>query len=340
MAEGKRDGTYYAEKGITYTESFIQNSRDMKLCTTSWVPFGAEPKAVICLCHGYGVDCSTYWPEVGEKLALGGYAVHGIDYEGHGLSDGLHAFLRDMNALVDDCVAHYTGIREKEEYRGKAKFLFGESMGGAVALLIHRKEPHAWHGAVLLAPMCKISKEMKPPGIVILVLKGLSLLVPSAKLVPSKDIYEIGFKDPAKRAAITANPKTYKGKPRLATALTLLRASEEVERTLAEVSLPLLLLHGDADIVTDPGITEELYHKAASSDKEFKRYDGMWHGLLEGEPDDNVALDIFEWLDARCTVHAGAGEAAAGVAASATPVQEGGAADGNGDDATKLPSAL
>ena len=29
-------------------------------------------------------------------------------------------------------------------------------MGGAVALLLHKKDPTFWHGAVLVAPMCKV----------------------------------------------------------------------------------------------------------------------------------------------------------------------------------------
>jgi pimeloyl-ACP methyl ester carboxylesterase len=48
------------------------------------------------------------------------------------------------------------------EYPGKASFLLGESMGGAVCLLIHRREPEAWHGAVLLAPMCKVRHRNDP----------------------------------------------------------------------------------------------------------------------------------------------------------------------------------
>jgi len=30
-------------------------------------------------------------------------------------------------------------------------------MGGAVALLLHMKDPAFWDGAVLVAPMCKVS---------------------------------------------------------------------------------------------------------------------------------------------------------------------------------------
>lgn len=29
-------------------------------------------------------------------------------------------------------------------------------MGGAVLLLLHRKEPSFWDGAILVAPMCKV----------------------------------------------------------------------------------------------------------------------------------------------------------------------------------------
>lgn len=47
-------------------------------------------------------------------------------------------------------------LTEREEYKNKPRFLYGESMGGALVLHIHRKEPEAWSGAVLQAPMCKV----------------------------------------------------------------------------------------------------------------------------------------------------------------------------------------
>jgi alpha-beta hydrolase superfamily lysophospholipase len=50
---------------------------------------------------------------------------------------------------------------ELGEYRNKSRFLYGESMGGAVALLLHRKDPAFWDGAVLVAPMCKVPSSMQ-----------------------------------------------------------------------------------------------------------------------------------------------------------------------------------
>jgi hypothetical protein len=66
--------------------------------------------------------------------------------------------------------------------------------------------------------------------------------------------------------------------------------------------MPFLVLHGEADTVTDPEVSRALYEGAASTDKTFKLYPGMWHGLTAGEPDENVELvfsDILAWLDQR-----------------------------------------
>lgn len=65
--------------------------------------------------------------------------------------------------------------------------------------------------------------------------------------------------------------------------------------------MPLLILHGKADVVTDPSISKALYEKASSRDKKLILYDDAYHSLLEGESDDmilKVLGDIISWLDA------------------------------------------
>lgn len=51
---------------------------------------------------------------------------------------------------------HYNSGRS--EVRGLPFFIMGESMGGAVTLKIHLKEPYKWDGVILVAPMCKVIK--------------------------------------------------------------------------------------------------------------------------------------------------------------------------------------
>lgn len=69
---------------------------------------------------------------------------------------------------------------------------------------------------------------------------------------------------------------------------------------LLQVTLPLLILHGEDDSVTDPSVSKELYKRARSSDKNIIIYKDAYHSLLEGEPDDmiiRVLTDIISWLD-------------------------------------------
>ncbi len=61
-----------------------------------------------------------------------------------------------------------------------------------------------------------------------------------------------------------------------------------------------MILHGEADIVTDPSVSKALYEKASSSDKKLNLYKDAYHSLLEGEPDEiiiQVFNDILSWLD-------------------------------------------
>ncbi|GER34705.1 alpha/beta-Hydrolases superfamily protein [Striga asiatica] len=154
---------------------------------------------------GYGMECSNFMKGVGVKLASHGYAVFGIDYEGHGRSQGSRCYIKRFDNIVNDCNEYFKSVCAQEEYRGKKKFLYGESMGGAVALLTHKKEPGFWDGAILVAPMCKISEKVKPHPVVISLLTSVEDVIPKWKIVPTKDVIDSAFKDPVKREE--ANPE-------------------------------------------------------------------------------------------------------------------------------------
>ncbi|KAL5986100.1 hypothetical protein ACLOJK_028090 [Asimina triloba] len=251
---------------------------------------------------GYAMECSISMKDTGIRLAKAGYAVHGIDYEGHGKSSGLQGYVPSFDDVVNDCSDYFTNICEKKENKKKLRYLLGESMGGAVALLIHQRQPKFWDGAVLVAPMCKIADEMRPHPFVISSLKQLANLIPTWKLIPTPDIIEVAFRQPRVREQIRSNPYCYKGRPRLRTGAELLDVSLNLEKNLTEVSLPFIVLHGGDDKVTDPSVSKLLYDTALSTDKTYKLYPGMWHALVTGELPENMGIvfsDIISWLDER-----------------------------------------
>ncbi|CAN6471211.1 unnamed protein product [Victoria cruziana] len=232
-------------------------------------------------------------------------AAYGIDYEGHGKSAGMKGLVTNFDEIVVDCRDYFTSVAERAENKNKMRFLFGESMGGAVALLLHKRQPWYWDGAVLTAPMCKISEGMKPSPLVHSCLNQLCKIGPTWKLIPTLDIVDVSIKDPKKKEEFRSNPYCYKGTPRLKTGNELLKVSLKLEKSLHEVTLPFLVLHGQDDRVTDPSISKLLYESASSTDKTIKLYPGMWHALTYGETPENIKIvfsDVIHWLNHRIDV--------------------------------------
>jgi len=283
---------------VTVQERFIVNSRGMMLFTQKIAP-KIKPIGLIFICHGYVDSCSV---GSGRELAIDwaseGYITIGIDYEGHGKSDGLFAYIPDVHNLVGDVSSFFDSVRSDPLYHNLPCFLFGNSLGGAVAIEIALRQPSAYAGMILLAPMCKISDKLKPHPVIVNTLRQIAGLFPEKPWTPGADLIDCAFKIPEKRAKIRASPFYYGEKTRLGTAVSLLNFTDYLESRLGDVTTPFLLCHGSDDKVTDPAVSRVLFEKAASADKNFNCYEGMWHVLL-CEPEENrlkVWGDIVDWV--------------------------------------------
>ncbi|KAK6921737.1 Serine aminopeptidase, S33 [Dillenia turbinata] len=292
-----------APPGIRTREWYEINLRGLEIFLKSWLPEpGAKIKGSLFFCHGYGDTCTFFFEGIAKRIAAAGYAVYAMDYPGFGLSEGLHGYIPNFDDLVDDVIEQYTKIKGRPELKGLPQFLLGQSMGGAVALKVHLKEPRGWDGVLLVAPMCKIAEDVKPKPEVLKVLGLLSKVIPKAKLFPAKDLDELMFRELKKRRMAPYNVICYSDPVRLRTGMELLRATGDIESQLDEVCAPLLILHGAEDKVTDPLVSQFLYQQALSTDKTLKLYDGSYHCILEGEPDERIFAifdDIVSWLDRR-----------------------------------------
>lgn len=84
--------------------------------------------------------------------------------------------------------------------------------------------------------------------------------------------------------------------------LELTRACDYICAHMHEFKAPFLVLHGTDDVVTGPEGSKALYEKASSEDKTLKLYEGAYHSLIQGEPDETrnqVLHDVQTWLDER-----------------------------------------
>lgn len=287
------------------------NSRGMVLCKQQFLPKDGRVLGVVGVCHGFTDHCHGLLLDLAYKLCGDGYAVVMMDVEGHGLSDGIHCAIHDFKALAVDLCDFFLDQLNLSLFDKKPFFLYGVSMGGAnvfnlCTLPECNKLQKRINGAILSAPMVKIADEMKPPNVVINALKFLGDIFPFAPVTPVPDILIKCFKEASVYRRAKMHPLHYNKKPRLKTGIVLLEATEDINTRMEELSVPVLLLHGGDDVVTDPKMSEVLHDRCSSKDKTIKIYPGAWHEMLFGEPKEvreKIYRDLMNWITIRTPVH-------------------------------------
>ncbi|CAI7750853.1 unnamed protein product [Closterium sp. NIES-53] len=297
---GTTAAAYYEQNKVHHSSEYITNSRNIRLYTQSWLPAGRKALALLFFCHGYGSSCSWMMQLTAARFASEGFAVFGIDFEGHGKSDGLRCSFRSVEHLVDDCCAFFASVKAKPDSAGLPSFVYGESLGGAIAMTVALRDPDSWTGLVMVSPMLRIKEDLQPSWAALQVLRVLATVIPDSAFVPTKgDLICLSFRDPAKLEVALKNPLRYCGKPRFGVAFELLRFADAVTASIPNLQLPFLVMHGRSDGVTDPDQSRNLHEKAPSKDKTLHIYPSAWHQLLQGEPEperEEVWKDVLAWL--------------------------------------------
>ncbi|EGC38019.1 hypothetical protein DICPUDRAFT_29341 [Dictyostelium purpureum] len=293
---GSKNRTIQVVENIEYRKGYFVNSRGYKLVCQEWIP--KNPKGVVIILHGYGDHGQTLLADDCKMFAKLGYASFIFDQQGHGLSEGLTAYIRDFEDLVEDSMLFISDI--KFRFPTLKRFVYCCSMGGAVGLLVSLKKPEIFNGGlILLAPLIKLDENMVPNPLVVSILRWVSQSFPTLPIVPGDNVLDRSIKDPQKRLEHATHPLTYKGRARLGTGLAILKVTSYLQDHLKDVNVPLLICHGSLDRVSSPKVSEELYSLAKSKDKTLKIYQSFWHGLTCEETSYIIYDDITNWMKER-----------------------------------------
>ena len=77
-----------------------------------------------------------------------------------------------------------------------------------------------------------------------------------------------------------------------------------VPEGMEQLRIPLLFLHGEADVTAHPDGSRAAVERAGSEDKTLIVYDEMRHDLFNEPGSERVFEDVSEWILARVPVHA------------------------------------
>ena len=278
------------------TEVFVA-ADGTQLLARSWAPAG-PPRAAVVIVHGLK-DYSARYAGLASRLAGEGFAVFAFDLRGHGRSAGPRVAPRDWNDYVGD-LDRFLALVERR-VPGKPVFLFGHSMGGAIATRaaeLHRPEVAglALSGAALA---------IDAPPLLIAATRLAGFLAPGA---PALALDDHDFSsDPANAAALARDPLVSDPPAPARTAAGLVAGIAAIWRDVARLDMPLLAMHGTADRLTAPWGSRALIATAPARDKTLRIYDRYFHDLLHepGGKGRRVEDDLVAWLDAHAAGHAG-----------------------------------
>jgi len=259
-----------------------------QLFMRAWRP--ATPRAVVAICHGFNSHSGMYgW--CGQQFAQHGLATWALDLRGRGRSEGERFYVESFEDYADDLrrLIHHATASEP----GLPVFLLGHSAGGITSCLYALE-----HQARLAGLICEdFAFEVPAPDLALSVLKGISHLTPHAHALALRN--EDFSRDPQIVSAMNEDPLIAHEKQPFATMAALVRADERLRRSFAQITLPVLIIHGSADKAARPSGSQHFHEQVGSTDRTLKLYQGRYHDPLNDLGRETVLADIVDWVAGR-----------------------------------------
>lgn len=275
---------------MRHTEGTFISPNGTTIFHQSWLP-ESEPEAVILLVHGLAEHSGRYMNVV-NHLVPQGFAVYTFDHPGHGKSEGRRKYVDDFDEYIHTLAVFSARVRA--EYPQLPVFLIGHSLGGLIAVRYLLEHQHEFRGAVISAPAIKVFG-LSPA--LIWAGKLVSVVLPKLGLIPMKP--DSVSRDPAVVKAYLDDPLVFKGKTTARLAAEILKNMHYVLQHAHKITLPLLIVQGDADVIVDPVGAQLLHDAVSSQDVKLNMYNGLYHEVFNEPEHADVLADVAEWLHAQ-----------------------------------------
>jgi alpha-beta hydrolase superfamily lysophospholipase len=263
-------------------------------------------RARLAIVHGYGDHAGRY-EEFMTWLAARGIGCHAFDLRGHGRSSGRRAFVQEWEEYLGDLDAF---LDQKELFAAKSSggepplpvptptFVLGHSHGGlvvAAAGVRHRLDRHNVRGVILSAPY--LVNALAVPRHKLFAAHVANLLAPWLRIrsgvrpeMMSSDAGRVEDSRVDPLALRVATPRWF---------MTHRPVQLEVLSRAGELTLPLLVVQGDADPIADPAGAKRFHDAARSADKTLITYPAFKHEPLREAGRERVFADVLAWITQR-----------------------------------------
>lgn len=228
--------------------------------------------------HGVTAHSGAY-EMAGVPISKAGFTVFGLDYRGHGLSDGNRGDAPSKERWVADLAE---AVKNLKTLGYKRVILMGHSLGVAAAICAAEAVPGEVAGVALLSgayesktgnSVDKLSFYQKAR------ILSAAIFRPSYQSVEYYRENMLGLNDPL---------FSYKYTFRFLTMLDVKKL-----HLPAEMNVPVLIAVGDNDEMFDVEKVRDLYNQVPQTNKEFLVWKGATHATISREHWEQIA----DWLD-------------------------------------------
>jgi acylglycerol lipase len=280
----------------TFTEKlgmdFNFELKNGKLLKGMVISPGDNPSGVIVLVHGIGEHIGRYshWA---ERFKSENFASTGLDFPGHGRSDGKRGRIKNIKVLHEaiDNVLKTAG----RTYPGLPLFIYGHSLGGGLVLEYLLKNKPQVKGAIITSPGLKLAFD--PPKSKLALVSVLGLLAPGMVLSSGLDTSHLSH-DQSVVDAYNKDPLVH-DRISLGFYSGIMSSARYSLSQAAELKTPTLILHGSADMICSPDGSREFCAKASNA--ELRIWEGGFHELHNEPFRDEVFRFIIDWIRKRIT---------------------------------------
>lgn len=277
--------------GTESTLSTFTASDGENLAVQDWPqPEGLRQRGAVLIVHGLGEHAGRY-DGLAHVLNGWGFAVRSYDQYGHGESDGPRGTIPQPNRLLDDLADLVESTRMRN--LGLPLILLGHSLGGLVAASFVARTLMAVDGLVLSSPV--LATRLSPAQR--LMMAVVPRIAPNLAVSNRLDAQYLSH-DKRVVEAYLNDPRVH---DRISGRLARFMADEE-QLVLARApswNVPTLLMYAGDDHMVDPAGSEFFAATAPSEHLTCRRFDGMYHEILNEAQAEPVYECLRKWLDAR-----------------------------------------
>ncbi len=277
----------------TQEEFSLQTDDGLSLYAHSWLPSGGL-NGVVALIHGIGEHVNRY-AHLAAALNQAGFALYGYDQRGHGKSPGKRGHVPTYDALLDDVGLFCNEIGHR--HPDVPLFLYGHSMGGNIVLNYVMKRNPALAGVVASAPSLRLAFE--PPALKVALGRMMNHIWPAFTQPSGLDTKALS-RDMQVVRRYEADPLVHdKVSARLF--VGFFEAGFWALDHAAEISLPLLILHGSEDALTSAEASRQ-FAASVGENCTLKIWEGLYHEIHNEPEQDQVFALTIEWLQTQASV--------------------------------------